>query len=90
MPKSAIGACWVAGGNAYNQLAVLAVQSSDSLAAVYFHLRSLAVAKPFGVAKDNLVILFEQNRQRYQHLVQAQVVTYQLTMFRACLTSAPF
>ena len=53
-----------AGGNAHNQLAVLATYRNDELSAVYHYFRSLAVAEPFLIARENLLLLFEQNRQR--------------------------
>ena len=57
-----------AGGNAYNQLAVLATLADDKLSAVYFYFRSLAVAKPFGIARENLLLLFEANRVSFEGL----------------------
>lgn len=36
----------------------------DELAAVAHYFRALAVARPFLVARDNLLLLFEQNRIR--------------------------
>ena len=56
------------GGNAYNQLAVLATLSDDKLSAVYFYFRSLAVAVPFGIARENLMLLFEANRVSFEGL----------------------
>ncbi len=57
-----------AGGNSFNQLAVLATYSEAHLPAVYFYYRSLAVAQPFQVARENLLLLFEQNRVQYEQL----------------------
>lgn len=57
-----------AGGNSFNQLAVLATYSDAALPAVYFYYRSLAVAHPFQVARENLLLLFEQNRVHYEQL----------------------
>lgn len=57
-----------AGGNAYNQLAVLATLADDKLSAVYFYFRSLAVAVPFGIARENLLLLFEANRVSFEGL----------------------
>ena len=57
-----------AGGNAYNQLAVLATLADDKLSAVYFYFRSLAVAMPFGIARENLMLLFEANRVSFEGL----------------------
>ena len=59
------------GGNSYNQLAVLATYSGDDLAAVYYYFRSLAVAKPFTIARENLVLLLEQIRVKYTKLPPA-------------------
>ncbi|KAK9905112.1 hypothetical protein WJX75_009845 [Coccomyxa subellipsoidea] len=56
------------GGNSFNQLAVLATYSDAALPAVYFYYRSLAVAHPFQVARENLLLLFEQNRVHYEQL----------------------
>ncbi|KAA6424776.1 MAG: hypothetical protein FRX49_05443 [Trebouxia sp. A1-2] len=58
------------GGNSYNQLAVLSTYSEDDLAAVYYYFRSLAVAKPFAIARENLVLLLEQIRVKYTKLPQ--------------------
>lgn len=57
-----------AGGNSFNQLAVLATYSEAELPAVYYYYRSLAVAHPFQVARENLLLLFEQNRGSYEQL----------------------
>ena len=59
-----------AGGNAFNQLAVLSTYNEDDLAAVYYYFRSLAVAKPFTIARENLVLLLEQIRVKYTKLPQ--------------------
>ncbi|BDA49482.1 probable telomerase-binding protein EST1A at N-terminal half [Coccomyxa sp. Obi] len=56
------------GGNSFNQLAVLATYSEAHLPAVYYYYRSLAVAQPFQVARENLLLLFEQNRVQYEQL----------------------
>ncbi len=39
----------------------------DELAAAAHYFRALAVAQPFVVARDNLLLLFEQNRIRCGH-----------------------
>ncbi|KAL8129378.1 hypothetical protein V2J09_018533 [Rumex salicifolius] len=52
-------------GNPHHQLAILASYSGDELVAVYRHFRSLAAEISFPTAKDNLVIVFEKNRQSY-------------------------
>ncbi len=57
-----------AGGNSFNQLAVLATYTEAHLPAVYYYYRSLAVAQPFQVARENLLLLFEQNRVQYEQL----------------------
>lgn len=61
---------FVTGGNAYNQLAVLSTYSEDDMAAVYYYFRSLAVVKPFSIARENLVLLLEQIRVKYLKLPQ--------------------
>eukprot|EP00897_Mesotaenium_endlicherianum_P003184 jgi/Mesen1/2894/ME000175S02050 len=58
-------ALWPASGNPFNQLAVLATYVDDDVLAVYEYYRSLAVEMPFLTARENLVLLFEKNRQRY-------------------------
>ena len=63
-----LSCCVHVGGNSYNQLAVLATYSGDDLAAVYFYFRSLAVAKPFTIARENLVLLLEQIRVKFTKL----------------------
>jgi len=52
-------------GNPHNQLAVLATYQDDSCEAIYRYFRSLAVKKPFVSARENLILLFEKNRQKY-------------------------
>lgn len=59
---------WPASGNPHNQLAVLATYVGDELLAVYRYFRSLAVEMPFLTARDNLILLFEKNRQHYFQL----------------------
>jgi hypothetical protein len=51
-------------GNPFNQLAVMAYFAGDELRAVYYYFRSLCVATPFLTAKENLLLLFEQNRAK--------------------------
>lgn len=51
-------------GNPHNQLAVLSIYADDEFQAVYHYFRSLAVTHPFLTARDNLIVLFEKNRQR--------------------------
>ena len=57
-----------AGGNAYNQRAVLAMYETRELEAVYNYFRSLGVTSPFTIAKENVNQLFEQVRQRQKGL----------------------
>lgn len=61
-----------AGGNAFNQRAVLAGYEKRDLAAVYHYFRSLSVAAPFTVARENLRQLFEQLRRRQRKLPSAE------------------
>ncbi|KAF6253423.1 hypothetical protein COO60DRAFT_1643170 [Scenedesmus sp. NREL 46B-D3] len=56
-------------GNPHNQLAVMAVMTGDELRAVYHYARSLCVGIPFLTARENLTLLFEQNRVRYREYV---------------------
>lgn len=56
------------GGQPHNQLAVLAVYVEDELLAVYHYFRSLAVEKPFPTTRENLTILFDKNRVKYEEL----------------------
>ena len=57
-----------AGGNAHNQLAVLATYADAELPAVVHYFRSLSAPQPFAVARQNLAMLFEQNRARHDAL----------------------
>jgi hypothetical protein len=57
-------------GNPHNQLAVMAVMTGDELRAVYHYARSLSVGIPFWTARENLLLLFEQNRARWVLPVQ--------------------
>eukprot|EP00250_Pteridium_aquilinum_P020760 c24936_g1_i1 orf=376-3477(+) len=59
---------WPVGGQPHNQLAVLAVYVEDELLAVYHYFRSLAVEKPFPTTRENLTILFDKNRVKYEVL----------------------
>lgn len=61
---------FLTGGNSYNQLAVLSTYDEDDLAAVYYYFWSLAVAKPFTIARENLVLLLEQIRVKCMKLLQ--------------------
>ena len=61
-----------AGGNSFNQLAVLATYSEAHLQAVCHYFRSLAVAHPFQVARENLLLLFDQARAKYESLPASQ------------------
>ena len=60
------------GGNSFNQLAVLATYSEAHLSAVCHYFRSLAVAHPFQVARENLLLLFDQARAKYESLPASQ------------------
>ena len=62
----------LAGGNSFNQLAVLATYSEAHLQAVCHYFRSLAVAHPFQVARENLLLLFDQARAKYESLPASQ------------------
>ncbi|KAG2634002.1 hypothetical protein PVAP13_2NG166600 [Panicum virgatum] len=55
-------------GNPHHQLAILASYSGNEVVAVYRYFRSLAADTPFTTARDNLIILFEKNCQRYGQL----------------------
>lgn len=66
---------WPVDGQPHNQLAVLAVYVGDELLAVYHYFRSLAVEKPFPTTRENLTILFDKNRVKYEHLPAAAVET---------------
>ncbi len=53
-------------GHPHNQLAVMALQAGDQLAGAAHYARALAVAgQPFATARDNLLLLLEQNRARW-------------------------
>lgn len=52
-------------GNPHNQLAVMAVMAGEELRAMYHYARSLCVGLPFLTARENLLLLFEQNRARW-------------------------
>ncbi|KAL7097741.1 hypothetical protein ACP275_10G162600 [Erythranthe tilingii] len=56
-------------GNPHHQLAILAGYSSDELVSIYRYFRSLAIDNPFVTARDNLVLAFEKNREKYTELV---------------------
>ena len=64
--------CVLAGGNSFNQLAVLATYNEAHLQAVCHYFRSLAVAHPFQVARENLLLLFDQARAKYERLPLSQ------------------
>ncbi|XP_044505522.1 protein SMG7-like [Mangifera indica] len=55
-------------GNPHHQLAILASYSGDELTVVYRYFRSLAVDTPCTTARDNLIVLFEKNRQIYSQM----------------------
>lgn len=56
---------WPSSGNPYNQLAVLCTYCGNTLTALYLYCRSLAVSVPFVTAWDNVVLLFEKNKQHF-------------------------
>ncbi|KAL2534962.1 Protein SMG7 [Abeliophyllum distichum] len=60
---------WPSSGNPHHQLAILASYSNDELVSIYRYFRSLAVDNPFVTARDNLIIVFEKNRQSYTQLL---------------------
>ncbi|GLJ28613.1 hypothetical protein SUGI_0563850 [Cryptomeria japonica] len=64
---------WPASGNPHHQLAILATYMGNELVAVYRYFRSLAVEAPFSTARDNLILIFEKNRQHYSHVREAEV-----------------
>ena len=57
--------CLPRSGHPHNQLAVMSFFGGDELRAVYYYFRSLSVAMPFLTARENLLLLFEQNRARW-------------------------
>ncbi|CAN6449863.1 unnamed protein product [Victoria cruziana] len=60
---------WPRSGNPHHQLAILASYLGEDLLIVYRYFRSLAVQSPCSTARDNLIILFEKNRQSYTQLL---------------------
>ncbi|XP_031479663.1 nonsense-mediated mRNA decay factor SMG7 [Nymphaea colorata] len=60
---------WPSSGNPHHQLAILASYLGEDLMIVYRYFRSLAVQSPCSTARDNLIILFEKNRQSYTQLL---------------------
>jgi hypothetical protein len=52
-------------GHPHNQLAVMAFYTGDELRAVTYYCRALAARVPFLTARENLHLLFEQNRARW-------------------------
>jgi len=60
---------WPSSGNPHHQLAILGTYMGDELVAVYRYFRSLAVEIPFSTARDNLIIIFDKNRQHYSQLL---------------------
>ena len=55
-------------GNPHNQIAVLATYLEDEMEAIYRYYRSLTVSSPFLTAKENIRVLFEKNRKKYDLL----------------------
>lgn len=66
---------WPSSGNPHHQLAILATYMGDELVAVYRYFRSLAVEIPFSTARDNLIIIFDKNRQHYSQLLPEMEVS---------------
>ncbi|KAH9304136.1 hypothetical protein KI387_008540 [Taxus chinensis] len=64
---------WPASGNPHHQLAILATYMGNELVAVYRYFRSLAVEAPFSTARDNLILIFEKNRQHYSQIREAEL-----------------
>lgn len=58
-------ATWPDSGNPQNQLAVLAKYIGDDFLALYHCIRSLAVKEPFPDARNNLILLLEENRSSH-------------------------
>lgn len=56
-------------GNAFSQLAVLSMYNDCQLGAVVYNMRALAATIPFPIARNNLLLLLEQGRVRYQELL---------------------
>ncbi|OEL22449.1 Protein SMG7 [Dichanthelium oligosanthes] len=67
-------------GNPHHQLAILASYSGNEVLAVYRYFRSLAADTPFTTARDNLIILFEKNRQSYGQLPDSNKVPIAKTL----------
>jgi protein SMG7 len=51
-------------GNPHNQLAVMAYMTGEELKAAYHYARSLCVHVPFMTARENLLQLLQNNRDR--------------------------
>lgn len=62
---------WPASGSPHHQLAILANYCGDELVATYRYFRSLSAEIPvLNTARDNLIIAFERNRQKYLQLLR--------------------
>lgn len=51
-------------GNPHNQLAVVATYTDAECVSVYRYCRSLMIESPFQTAHENLMLLFEKNKQK--------------------------
>ncbi|KAL3519776.1 hypothetical protein ACH5RR_017925 [Cinchona calisaya] len=56
---------WPASGNPHNQMTALATYVGDAFLALYHCTRSWAVKEPFPDARDNLMLIFEENRSMH-------------------------
>lgn len=63
---------WPENGHPHNQLAVLCTYKEDEFRTLYHYFRSLAVKIPFTTAKDNLTVLFEKNKNKYENPEQSK------------------
>jgi protein SMG7 len=70
---------WSSSGNPHHQLAILAAYSMDELMTVYHYFRSLAVDSPFSTAKNNLIVLFNKNREFFSQLHGKELVSKEKT-----------
>lgn len=59
-------------GNPQNQLAVLCTYVDMEFDAVYHYFYSLGVLHPFLTAKENLLVLFDKNRIRYETFLKSE------------------
>ncbi len=59
-------------GNPYNQLAVLATYIDEECVAAYNYCRALLCKFPFLTARDNIMLLFQKNKQALDKQVEQQ------------------